>query len=205
MKPRRKIFDRPTSDLLEQVVEDHKQDTVSIDELKTALHERGFAVLLIIFCMPMCVPVPVPPGYTALFSVPLFILSVQLIAGMDSPWLPRWLRNKRVRRSLIAAIAEKAIPLLRKVERYLKPRWPFATGKTGEQSIGVFTFLFTVSIAVPLPFTNLIPAYGVVLMCLGLLSRDGVTIILGKILGVLGVGITTAILIFGKEIVERII
>lgn len=62
-----------TSELLENMVVVYRSDTLSVGEIKNALHERGFGVLLAISALPMCLPVPVPPGYTTLFSIPLFI------------------------------------------------------------------------------------------------------------------------------------
>jgi len=191
-----------TSELLERVVTEHKDDTISVGALKNALHERGFGVLMAIASLPLCIPVPVPPGYTTLFAIPLFILSVQMIWGMESPWLPNWLTRRHIKRSKLALLVRKANPLLRKIEKLLKPRWEFAGSSTGEKAIGVFAFIFSVSIAVPLPLTNLPPGYGILIMSLGLLSKDGVTIIIGMVIGVLGVCLTVAILIGGAELIE---
>ena len=57
----------------------------------------------------------------------------------------------------------------------------------------------------PLPFTNFIPALAIVIMSLGLLSRDGVMIFLGILMGIVGVIFTFAVLILGKKIVIGII
>lgn len=192
---------RPTSDLLEHVVTEHTNDNISIGDIKNSLHERGFGVLMAIAALPLCIPVPVPPGYTTLFAIPLFILSVQMIWRMDAPWIPHWLANKTIKRKTLARMVERAAPLLRKIERLLKARLSFAGSPIGEQVIGVFAFIFTVSIAIPLPLTNLPPGYGILIMSLGLLSKDGLTIIIGMLIGVLGVAITVMILVLGQHAV----
>lgn len=193
-----------TSDLLEKVVEDHQQDTILISDIKRALHERGFGVLMAIAALPLCLPVPVPPGYTTLFSIPLFILSVQMIAGMDSPWIPNWLGKKSIKRQGLANLMKRAIPLLKKIEALLKPRITYISLHGWERTIGIFSFIFSLSIAVPLPLTNLPPGYGILIMSLGLLSRDGLTIIIGIIIGLIGCAITTMILVYGTEAVMQI-
>lgn len=83
-----------TSDLLQLVVVQNINDKLSIGEIKNMLHERGFGVLLVIAAIPICLPIPAPPGFTTVFSLPLIIFSLQMICGMRSPWLPRWLTGK---------------------------------------------------------------------------------------------------------------
>ncbi len=192
---------RTTSALLEKVVEEHQHDMITVEQLKNALHERGFGVLMAIASLPLCIPIPVPPGYTTFFSIPLFIFSIQMIMGMDTPWLPKWLERREIRRHGLAKMIERANPILRKIEKLLKPRMHFAATETGERIIGIVAFICAVSIAVPLPLTNLPPGYGILIMSLGLLGKDGITIIVGIIVGFVGCAITTLILIYGGEAV----
>ncbi len=195
--------DDKTSDLLERVVKDYQQDRVTLGEIKQSLHERGFGVLMAIAALPLCIPVPVPPGYTTFFAIPLFILAVQMIAGRDTPWLPKWLERKSVKRQTLATMVEKATPLLRKIEKLLKPRINRFGMEWWEKTIGIFSFIFAVSIAVPLPLTNLPPGYGILIMSLGLLGKDGVTIIIGIIIGIIGIIITAGVIIGGAEIISE--
>ena len=43
--------------------------------------------------------------------------------------------------------------------------------------------LFSLSILVPLPGTNTVPGFAVVVIAMGLLERDGILVILGTLLG----------------------
>ncbi|MCA9423307.1 MAG: exopolysaccharide biosynthesis protein, partial [Nitrospira sp.] len=47
----------------------------------------------------------------------------------------------------------------------------------------------------PIPLTNFPPGWGILIMSLGLLSKDGITILIGMIIGTIGVGITMIILV----------
>jgi hypothetical protein len=187
------------SDVLEHVVSAHSADTISFGELMVALHERGFAFLMAIFVLPNCVPIPVPPGFSTLFSIPLLFLSVQMIYGVQAPWLPMWLRNKRIKRSTLAAIVEAIVPRLRRIEKIMRHRYFFFSTKTSERYVGFMCFLFSISIAIPLPMTNFPPGVGILLMSLGLLSRDGIVIALGTLVGTAGLMFTTAILVVGQK------
>lgn len=186
--------ERNTSELLLQVVVQSTNDKMSVTEIKNSLHERGFGILLAIAALPICLPVPVPPGYTTFFSIPLFIFSVQMIWGMKSPWLPEWIGKKEISRKSLEKMIEKATPWLRKIESYLHPRLTYISVHAWERIIGIFAFIFTISIALPIPLTNFPPGWGILIMSLGLLNKDGLTIIVGMIVGTVGVGITLIIL-----------
>jgi hypothetical protein len=195
----------PTSDLLHNVVRANNSDKISIDELRISLHERGFGVLLILFALPVSIPIPYIPGVTTFFAVPLLFLSCQMLLGFEFPWLPKWLAKKSIKRTTLIMIIVKSAPLLKRVEKVLRPRLLFLSQPEGERIIGFFAFCFAISIALPLPFTNFIPALGIVIMSLGLLSRDGITIFCGILLGSAGVAFTVSVLVFGKKLALKII
>lgn len=193
------------SDLLEAVVARYEADGITLGELNHALHERGFGLLLAIFALPLCLPIPVPPGYTTIFAVPLVFLSVQMLFGMDAPWLPKWLARCQLKRTTLAAFVEKGAPFLRRIEKLLRPRWSFASTRTGEKVVGGFVLLFAVSIALPLPLTNFLPAVGIVVTALGLMGKDGFYMLIGLLVGLFGLVITALVIILGHQAVEALI
>ncbi len=194
--------ERLASDVLEGVVKNNNADYLSLLEIKMALHERGFGILMLFFALPVAIPIPVISGLT---SIPMIMFSIQMMRGMDSPWLPKWIGAKTIRRSTIAMMVEKAAPYLKKMEKLMRPRFSFVSSRGGEKLIGLFSFVFALSILLPFPLTNLIPAVGVALMALGMLSRDGVPIILGMIVGSVGIVISFMAILIGQKAVMQII
>lgn len=194
--------ERAASEVLEGVVGGSHADQISLFEINTALHERGFGLLMVIFAL---VIIFLPPGITAIPALPIVFFSVQMIMGRDAPWLPKWLGNKTIKRSSLAALIVKTSPKLRKVEKLLRPRLSFAASPTGERVIGMFALTFALSIVVPLPFTNFLPSMGIILMSLGMLSKDGIPIVLGMLVGTTGITVTTMVLILGKKAVVGIL
>lgn len=190
------------SDVLEGVVNNNTADRISLFDIRDSLHERGFGLLLIIFTLPCAIPLP---GITAIIGFPLIIFSVQMILGFDSPWLPKWVGQQAIKRSTLATMIEKASPYLRKVERLLRVRLSFASSATGEKVIGIFCFICAVAIALPIPLGNAVPALGILIMSLGLLSRDGIIIILGMIIAVIGTIISIAVVVFGVSAVLAVL
>lgn len=193
------------SQVLQGVVDGHQADTISFGDLMVALHERGFGLLMMVFVLPNCVPVPIPPPLPTVFSIPLLFLSIQMLIGRETPWLPKWLENKRIKRVTLAKMVELIAPKLRKVERILRPRFSFASSRKGERAIAAFWVLFSLSIAVPLPMTNFVPGVGILVMSLGLLSRDGLVIGAGICVGLGGVAITTGVILLGHKAVMAIL
>ncbi|MBS0496988.1 MAG: exopolysaccharide biosynthesis protein [Gammaproteobacteria bacterium] len=187
--------ERPTSEFLAIVVVENKNEVISVGEIKNALHERGFGILMAIAAVPICLPIPVPPGYTTVFSIPLFIFSTQMILGMRAPWLPLWLEGKHIKRSTLEKILAKANPWLKKIEERMQPRITYISVHTWERIIGFFSFVFALAIALPIPLINFSPGWGILVMSLGLLNKDGLTILIGMIIGIIGIGIAMIILV----------
>lgn len=186
------------SHVLEGVVRHGTTDSLTLGEILTSLHERGFAFLMLIFVLPNCVPVPIPPGMSSIFALPILFLSVQMIIGQEAPWLPEWLKQKSIKRSTLALMIERIAPRLRRLEKVLRPRLYRGDPRKTEKVYGFICLLFGLSIAVPLPMTNFLPGIGIMMMSLGMLSRDGLISILGFTIGSFGVTITFAILLLGK-------
>jgi hypothetical protein len=115
--------------------------------------------------------------------------------------MPGWLGKKTLKRETLAFIVQKTTPYLKKVEKLLTPRFSFASSAKGEKIIGLFALFFSISILIPLPLSNFLPALGILVMSLGLLSKDGVIIIMGMILGSLGVLLTSMVIFFGQQAV----
>ncbi|KJV68718.1 exopolysaccharide biosynthesis protein [Candidatus Neoehrlichia procyonis] len=194
---------KAVSDLLEEVSANNSAnvDKITLFELKEALHGRGFGVLMLLFALPLSIPLPTIPGYTTILSLPLILFSLQLLMGLRSPWLPKWLEKKSFKRTTLAMVIEKTAPILKKMEKFTKPRIMFIFNNAGDKVIALVSFLCALSIAIPLPLTNFIPAGGISLMSLGMLNKDGILVILGMLLAFFGLFITFVILIAGPKIV----
>ena len=182
-----------TSELLQLIVVENTNETITVDQIKNSLHERGFAVLLAIATLPICLPIPAPPGFTTVFAIPLFIFSVQMICGMRAPWIPQWLAKKAIKRKVLNKLITKVTPWVRKIESHMHPRLTYISAHAWERIIGLFSFIFSISIALPIPLVNFLPGWGILIMSLGLLSRDGLTVFMGMIVGTVGVGVALII------------
>ena len=175
-----------TSELLQKIASEHKRESISLKEIKDSLHERGFGILFIVFCLPLLIPLPLPTGLGTAMSVPIFFFSFQLIFAHNSPWLPNWVLRKELGIETFRKIMRKAAPTLRFIEKFLKERWMVVSDTRGfEIFIGVFILLLNIPICLPFPMSNTIPAISIIIISFGMLEKDGVMMIFGLIVGVI--------------------
>lgn len=190
---------------LYQLIEEHPGEEIKVVTLVKAMHEKGFGLLMMILVLPNCIPIPIPPGGSTVFSVPLLFLTIQMVCGRRSPWLPEWLKQKHISQSFMLKLLNIVSPRLNKLERMMKPRMAFAETKVGEKLTGMFWLLFSISIAVPLPMTNFIPGVGILISSLGLIGRDGYVMLLGFLVGSAGTMLTALILFLGGDAIAHLL
>lgn len=197
--------ERLASESLSNLAQKNPDEKTLVGSIIEEFRENGLALIMIFFALPIAIPLPYPPGFTTLFGLPLVILSIQMILGFHRVKLPSRVENLQISNSTLIMVTNKAIPLLRRIEKYLKPRFEFASSKYCEQFIGFISLICAIAIAIPLPFTNSIPAWGITVMSLGLLGRDGLVIIVGFIISVIGNFIAGAAVVGSWYLIKNII
>ena len=175
---------------------------VTLKEILTLAGERTFGFLFVLLALPSALPVPAP-GYSVPFGIALFLLAVQLIAGRTRPWMPEKWNDKQFDLVTVQKIVKSGTPWLRRLEAISRPRLsPVCTSGPGRAVLGVAIALMAISMMLPIPLTNTLPAIGIFVTGFGLLDDDGAISLGGLVLCALGGLITSLILIFGYEAVR---
>jgi hypothetical protein len=182
-----------TSTLLRDFIATQNEPRVTMGALRDALDDRGFGVLILIFALPNLVPVNIPL-LSALLGVPLVLLAAQLAYGRHKPWLPNWLARQSFPRLGFAAVVMHASPYLERAERLLRPRLPSVLSWTGERLIGTALFILAVVLTAPIPFGNWLPAFAIAILGLALVEKDGVAVLIGLAIGVIGLIVVSAVI-----------
>jgi hypothetical protein len=160
---------------------------VSFTELEDAFTDRSFAALLTFFAILNLLPLP--PGTGIVTGIPLVLVSVQMVMGRDSVWLPAFLRTKSISPERFRQVSDKVVPWLQWLERFIKPRnWPFGR-KQGDRWLGAFTTILGMSVVLPMPLSNWLPALATAIIGIALCERDGRLLFGGLTLGVVSIGI----------------
>jgi hypothetical protein len=169
------------SERLTTLALDVEGDAASMDWILAQLHERAFGLFLLVLALPCCIPFLY--GVPQVVALPLMFISAQMLIGRDMPWLPRKLGARTVSKTSLEDLARRAGPWLRRIEAVSRPRLVGLTRPPMDQVVGLALVLFSASILVPLPGTNTVPGFAVVIVAMGLLQRDGILVILGAVLG----------------------
>jgi len=187
-----------TTQILEDLVNKSSADKVSVGDIINSMEAIGFGLALMIFSLGIIIPLP--PPFPSIISLPLVVFSAQMFIGMNAPKLPLWLAKKEVKRSVLATMVQKSSPYLRKVERILKPRLSLMSHVIAERIVGFFLLGFSSFILVPLPLSNFIPGLGILITSFGLMGKDGLIIILGIAVGIMGIFVSISTVFLGFEV-----
>lgn len=187
---------RPLSQLLTTFQAALHGERTSIGEVLEAFHERGFGVVLFVFALPMALPLPVPPGVNILLALPLLTLTAQQMVGRHTLWLPRRMKTKTMKTQSLRKMLDKAIPWTIWLENLTRPRLGFMTRGFSSHLVGLAGLIMALSICVPIPLSNTVPSFGIAVMAIGVLMRDGLAVMAGMLIGLTWVACLTAILIF---------
>ncbi len=196
----------PTSELLIRIVERGAEDEISIGQLIDGLGERAFGVILLILSLPAAVPGP--PGIPTAFSIPMLVIAAQLFLGRSRPWLPDFIRRRRVSRRLLLSVLHRVRPALRRLEDVCRPRLMSVTGARGERWIGAYVFICALILVnpIPIPFSHLPLAVALVILSLGYVERDGWIVIAGAIGaligGALNISVMGGIFVLGAKLLH---
>src|SRR6476661_4781051 len=122
------------SECLRQIAGEDGPDRLTFTQLAAQLHSRAWGGLLLIFAAINVLPLP--PGTSVFFAIPLMIVSAQMVLGRSSPWFPARLDRRGVTNKLLERLIEKMRWMELRVERVFKPRLASLTGLVATRVIG---------------------------------------------------------------------
>ncbi|MET0181462.1 MAG: exopolysaccharide biosynthesis protein [Caulobacterales bacterium] len=169
---------RPPSatQLLEELRDAFPNEKVTVAELIDKLENRAIGLLLLILALPMCIPNV--PGISTIFGLLLLAPAVQMIFGGKKLWLPQRVRNWSFSRHGMQSAIKGAAPYLRRIEKYVRPRWSVLTRAPFTILFGVVVLVMAIVLTLPIPFGNWPPAMTLAIIALALLQRDGLLMLL---------------------------
>jgi hypothetical protein len=184
-----------TSEMLRRFARDLPEDRVTLGEIIAGLGDRGLGVLIAVFALPNILPSAVPFGNVPT-GIPPLIFAVQLMLGIDHLIVPKFLARRTVGTHWLKALTPRVASALSWFEALLRPRMAWVTVPKAERVIGAIAILLAAVSTLPIPFGHNLPALGLVLIGLGLIERDGLAILLGAAIGLIGT-VLLSLVVFG--------
>ena len=193
---------RLSAELQQYFFETAHQPQVTLQEILALAGERTFGFLFVLLSLPSALPLPAP-GYSVPFGIALFLLALQLMAGRTRLWLPERWNHHPFDLTAVQKILKAGLPWLQRLEAISRPRLtPICTSRPGRLLLGTAIALMALSMMIPIPGTNTLPAMGIFVTGFGLLDDDGAISLAGLVLCLMGGTLTSLILLFGYEAVK---
>jgi len=188
----------PISRLIAEVVERCPGERITLGEMAEAFGDRAFGLLILLLCLPGLLP-----GMASIFGTPMLILGVQMGLGFRQPKLPGFIARQSLKRTDVMRLSSGSSKLLARVERYVRPRPGPFTNNAADKVVGWLTAYAAVMLILPGPGTNGPPAFGTIIMSLGVVENDSKVVGIGIIVTILANIFATAVLLalvwFGIE------
>jgi hypothetical protein len=189
------------SQILAQLLGEYTDKSLPLAVLLEQVGNSGFGTIAGILTIPMLIPIPIPlAGFSALVGSGIILVGCQLALGYQKPYLP-----KRIARIELSPAATQK--LLKNINRLLQPLETMSRHRFSQFSNSWWGCRITgvclawdallMSLPLPIPFTNLVPAYAILFLAIGLLEFDGLFILIGY-------GMTVATTIFFASIAGTI-
>lgn len=168
---------------------------------KIVEHVEGEALLILclISIMPFMQPIPIP----GLSSILGFVVVLQGIGLMlwSKPLLTKKMKNLNITHEKFEIIYKAAVKFSNFTSKISTFKHP-VTSTRGSHILCGFAIILSasfLSLPLPIPFSNLVPALSIFLICIGLLEEDLILILIGH-------GITMTVLwmaLFSYKIIKE--
>jgi hypothetical protein len=143
---------------------------------------QSHALVIIFLAIPFLFPIPIP-GLSFIFGLVIVFSSIGLIFNVEI-YLPKKIAHKVISKSLIQSIFSSTAKVVKKIENVIKPRFPYLVQNNFTRIFsGLVILIAALILMLPLPpGTNFPPALVCAVVAFGLLEDDLFTLILGHIL-----------------------
>jgi hypothetical protein len=172
------------SKVLLDVIDNLRAETVTLRELLGLIGEQGMLLACALLSLPFLIPVSIP-GVSTVFGLAIILLGVSVTLNRV-PWLPRKILDRPLPTAPLQKAFQAQARMVARAERLIRPRLTALTATSALNLVhGLALLLAGLLLMAPLglvPFSNTLPALGVLFLSLGILERDGLFIVGGYLM-----------------------
>ena len=154
---------------------------VTLRQLIGLIGEQGLLLLCALLTIPFLLPVSIP-GVSTVFGLAIILISIGIITNR-APWLPERLMDRPLDAEKLNGILKRGADIVAKIENVIRPRIKKLTDGAVINRLNGFAIMAGgILLIFPfglIPFSNTLPAFAILFLCLGISQRDGVFVILG--------------------------
>ena len=173
-------FSQDIKSLLQRLSE----QPLTLGDILTETSERGFSLVITLLVLPFLFPMP--PGLTSPLGGACLILSLQMVLGRRSPWIPKKIANYQFPSSFAQVILQNLRRVTKIIEKIARPRLEkVANHPLIWRFNGLCISWLTILLISPVPFTNPIPTVGILLLAIATIESDGLLMCISYVATVL--------------------
>ncbi|MDD2706493.1 MAG: exopolysaccharide biosynthesis protein [Verrucomicrobiae bacterium] len=168
------------SDDLQGILAGEKRTRVPLARILRAIRGRGFLLFMVFLSLPFIIPVPLP-GISTPVGILFMIFGLRLAFGRRPFWT-RWLLRKRIALPTLQKLINRSSRFVRWFEKFLRPRMQFLQHGMlfrGINGTVIFFCGLALSLPIPIPASNFLPGMAMILLCAGMMEKDGLFILCG--------------------------
>jgi hypothetical protein len=169
-------FSQDIKSLLQRLTE----QPLTLKDILTETSERGFSLVIALLVLPFLFPMP--PGFTGPFGGACLILSLQMLMGRRSPWLPKKIAKYQFPRPFAQILLNNLRRVTKILEKITRSRFQkLAQHPWTWQFNGFCISWLTILLISPVPLTNPFPTVAILLIAVATLESDGLLLCIGYI------------------------
>ena len=158
--------------LLELAANGAPDQRLGLQQLLSRLRQGAFGMFLLLAILPAFIPLP---GVAGALSGPLVMLiGAQMLIGLRTPWLPGFIARRGPRHRTLQRFTRRLAGPLGRLDRLLHPRLSILVETLpAHMFTGAQLVVLGLLLSLPIPFTNYLFGFQLMLYALALLERDG--------------------------------
>lgn len=152
---------------------------ITLQKLVDCLKGEALVVLCLVAILPFMQPIPIP-GLSTLLGLVVFMQGLGMIFW-SKPWLTERMKSVIISHEKFEMIYRAAEKFGRFTSKLSLFKHPWTNSKASHVVCGVAIVISSafLSLPLPIPFSNFVPALSIALICVGLLEEDIMLILVG--------------------------
>jgi hypothetical protein len=178
---------------LAALADDPQRERISVRDVFSASGPHGaLAALVLVFALPNVIPAP--PGTSTVLGLPLLLLTLEWTLGRDA-WLPRFIARRSIARGDFAALLRRATPWIARTRRWLAPRLDLLVTPPAVHLAAALCAVLALLIMLPIPLGNMLPAWSISIIAVGVIGRDGAWVLAGTATGLASIAVVWRVVV----------
>lgn len=177
-----RLEEEPLGEKIEVIIEKLPPTEVTLVEIMDIVGADSLLLLTIFLSLVFLVPVSIP-GVSTVFGTGILLIGVTRLFARKL-WLPERIANRKISAEKLRAGFQRALAWFYRLEKISRPhRLPGLTSDGFMALVNNLSFILAAILLMApfgfIPFSNTLPALALIFLAVGLMQRDGGSILLG--------------------------